>query len=55
LARPSFEHLERVAKEIVWKKLKADYDELDSLLCFDLPRKGVKDSLGRIFDFLKPQ
>ena len=55
LARPSFEHLERIAKKIVWKKLKADYDELDSLLCLDLPKKGVKDSLGRIFDFLKSQ
>ena len=55
LSRPSFEHLERVAKEIVWKKLKADYDELDSLLCVDFPRKGVKDSIGKIFDFLRPQ
>ena len=55
LSRPSFQHLERIAKEIVWKKLRADYDEIDSLLCLDVPRKGVKDSLGKIFAFLKPQ
>ena len=55
LSRPSFQHLERIAKEIVWKRLRADYDELDFLLCLDLPRKGVKDSLWKCLAFPKPQ
>ncbi|MBW1675137.1 MAG: hypothetical protein JRF30_02570 [Deltaproteobacteria bacterium] len=55
LSKPSFQHLKRVAKEIVWKRLRADYDELDSLLCLDLPGNGVKDALRKFFAFLKLQ
>ncbi len=55
LSKPSFQHLKRVAKEIVWKRLRADYDELDSLLCLDLPGNGAKDALRKSFAFLKLQ
>ena len=47
LSKPSFRHLKRVAKEIVWKRLEEDYDELDSLLCVNLPGDGVKDEQCR--------
>jgi len=55
LSKPSFPHLRRVAKEIVWRRLEEDYDELDSLLCVDLPGDRVKDELGTVFAFVKPQ
>ena len=53
LSKPSFLHLKRVAEEIVWKRLEADYDELDSLLCVDLPGNRVKDQLRTFFAFLR--
>lgn len=55
LSKPSFQDLKRVAKEIVWERLKADYDELDSLLCVDVRENRVKEALWTIFAFLKPQ
>ena len=55
LSKPSFQELRRVAKEIVWERLKADYDELDSLLRVDFPADRVKDELRTVFAFLKPQ
>ncbi len=53
--RHSFQHLKRIAKEIVWKRLEEDYNELDSLLSDDFPRHGVKDALKTIVSFLKLQ
>ena len=50
LSKPSFRDLKRVAQEIVWKRLKADYDELDSLLCVDLSGNVVKDELRTLFE-----
>lgn len=41
--RHSFQHLKRIAKEIVWKRLEEDYNELDSLLSDDFPRHGVSE------------
>ena len=35
LSKPSFPHLKRVAKEIVWKRLGENYDDLDSFLCYE--------------------
>ena len=55
LSKPSSQELKRVAKEIVWKRLKADYDELDSLLSVNLPGHVVKEALKTAFAFLKPQ
>jgi hypothetical protein len=55
LSKPSFPHLRRVAKEIVWRRLEEDYDELDSLLCVDFLGDRVKDELGTVFAFVKPQ
>lgn len=55
LSKPSFQDLKRVAKEIVWERLKADYDELDSLLCVDVGGNRVREALGTILAFLKPQ
>ena len=55
LSRPSFHDLKRVAKEIVWERLKEDYDELDCWLSVDLPGNGVKDALKTVFAFLKSQ
>lgn len=54
LSKPSLQYLKRVAKEAVWKRLKADYGELDSLLCADLTRDRVKDELRTLFVFMKP-
>ena len=55
LSRPSFQHLKRVAKEIVWKRLEDDYNELDSLLSDDFLRHGVNDALRTIISVLKLQ
>ena len=55
LSRPSFHHLKRFAKEIVWKRLNEDYDELDFLLSVDLPGNEVKEALKTMFAFLKSQ
>jgi hypothetical protein len=48
LSKPSFQDLKRVAKEIVWERLKADYDELDSLLYVDIGGNRVKEALETI-------
>jgi len=45
LEKPSFPKLKRIAKEIVWVGLKANYDELDSLLSADPMRRQVKHEL----------
>lgn len=55
LSRPSFQDLERIAKQIVWERLKEDYDELNSLLSVDLPGNRVKDVLRTVFAFSKSQ
>lgn len=55
LSRPAFHYLERVAKEIVWERLKDDYDELDSLLSVNIPEEGVIDALRASFSFLQFQ
>lgn len=55
LSRPSFQDLERIAKQIVWERLKEDYDELNSLLGVDLPGNRVKDTLRTVFAFSKSQ
>ncbi|MBW2019189.1 MAG: hypothetical protein JRI58_04485 [Deltaproteobacteria bacterium] len=49
LSKPYFQHLKRVAKGIVWNRLKEDFNKLDSLLCTDLRRYGVKDELKTLF------
>lgn len=48
LSRPSFQHLKRVAKEIVWKRLEENYNVMDSLLSADFPRHKVRDALRTI-------
>jgi hypothetical protein len=53
LMQPFLPQLKRIAKEIVWSKLKEDYDELDSLLSTELMRLEVKDQLKKRFDSLK--
>ena len=45
LEKPSFPELKRIAKEIVWMKLEADYGELESLLSVESMRDQVKDEL----------
>jgi hypothetical protein len=45
LAKPSFPELKRIAKEIVWAKLEANYDELESLLSVDPMGDHVKHEL----------
>jgi hypothetical protein len=52
LAKPSFPELKRIAKEIVWSRLGADYDELASLVCADLTGYDVKDELKTHFESL---
>lgn len=49
LSKPSFNHLKRVAKEIVWNRLDEDYNELDSMLCDNFPIDGVKGELKTLF------
>jgi hypothetical protein len=45
LEKPSFPELRRIAKDIVWVKLEADYDELDSLLSMRHVRDKMRDEL----------
>jgi hypothetical protein len=45
LEKPSFPELKRIAKEIVWVRLEANYDELHSLLSVDPVRVQVKEQL----------
>jgi hypothetical protein len=45
LVKPSLPELKRIAKEIVWIKLEANYDELDSLFSVDPMRDQVKREL----------
>lgn len=45
LAKPSFPELKRIAREIVWVRLEASYDELDSLLSPYPMRQEVKHEL----------
>jgi hypothetical protein len=53
LAKPCMPKLKRIAKEIVWKGLHEDYNELHSLLSAQLTRRDVKDELRTRLGFLK--
>jgi hypothetical protein len=53
LAKPSLPQLKRIAKEIVWNRLKEDYDELDSLLSTEFMRSELEDELKTRFESLK--
>lgn len=46
LPKPSLPQLKHIAKEIVWDRLKEDYDELASILSSDRVRPAVKDELN---------
>jgi hypothetical protein len=45
LEKPSFPELKRIAREIVWLKLEANYTELESLLSAGYMGDRVKDEL----------
>ncbi len=45
LARPSSQRLKTIAKEIVWDRLREDYDELSDLVSSELVRYGMKGEL----------